>query len=113
MSAKEKLAEKRNELRNLRKAIPDTFSGFVAMEQAASADGALSKLQKEFIALGIAVAMRCDACIVSHSKALATLGASREQVAEVLGTAIQMSGGPGLMYAAKALDVFDEFTAPE
>ncbi|MEC3861513.1 carboxymuconolactone decarboxylase family protein [Mesobacterium sp. TK19101] len=111
MSATEDLATKRNQLRNLRKAIPDTFAGFVAMEQAASADGALSKKQKEFIALGIAVAMRCEACIVSHAKALVSVGATREEVVEVLGTSIQMSGGPGLMYAGKALEIFDEFTA--
>lgn len=110
MSAPEELAAKRTQLRNLRKAIPDTFAGFVAMEQAASADGALTKKQKEFIAFGIAVAMRCEACIVSHTKALVSLGATREEVVEVLGTSIQMSGGPGLMYAGKALEVFDEFS---
>ncbi|SPF77708.1 carboxymuconolactone decarboxylase family protein [Pseudoprimorskyibacter insulae] len=111
MSAPEKLTQKRNQLRNLRKAIPDTFGGFIAMEQAASTDGALSKKQKEFVALGIAVATRCEACINSHVNALVKLGATREEVAEVLGTAIQMAGGPGLMYAGSALEAFDELSA--
>ncbi len=111
MSAPEKLSRKRNQLRNLRKAMPDTFAGFVAMEQAASAKGALETKQKEFVALGIAVAMRCDACITSHMNALIRLGATREEVTEVLGTAIQMAGGPGLMYAAQALENFDELSA--
>ena len=111
MTAPEKLSQKRNQLRNLRKAAPDTFAGFVAMEQAASTDGALTKKQKEFVALGIAVAMRCDACIVSHMSALIKREASREEVVEVLGTAIQMAGGPGLMYAAQALETYDELTA--
>lgn len=58
MSFTEKFAETRNNLRNLRKAIPDTFAGFVTMEKAASADGVLSHKEKELIALGIAVALR-------------------------------------------------------
>lgn len=111
MSYKEKLSETRNNLRALRKAIPDTFGGFVAMEQAASPDGALTHKTKELIALGIAVALRCEDCIISHVGACHRAGASREEVAEALGTAIQMSGGPGLMYAGKALAAFDELTA--
>ena len=35
----------------------------------------------------------------------------REEMVEALGTAIQMSGGPGLMYASKALAAFDEVLA--
>ncbi|MFW2541204.1 carboxymuconolactone decarboxylase family protein [Primorskyibacter sp. 2E107] len=104
----EKLTETRNNLRVLRKAIPETFGGFVQMEQAASPDGALSHKQKELIALGIAVALRCEDCINSHVGACIRAGATRDEVAEALGTAIQMSGGPGLMYAGKALAAFDE-----
>ena len=108
MSYQERFAETRSNLRTLRKAIPETFGGFVQMEQAASPDGALSHKTKELVALGIAVALRCEDCIISHVGACQRAGASREEVAEALGTAIQMSGGPGLMYAAKALAVFDE-----
>ena len=111
MSFKQEFDTTRQNLRALRKAIPDTFSGFHALEQAASAEGALTQKEKEFVALGIAVAMRCADCITSHVGALTRLGATREEVAEVLGTAIQMSGGPGLMYAAKALAAYDELTA--
>lgn len=111
MTYKDKLADTRNNLRNMRKAIPDTFAGFVALEQAASADGALDKKQKEFIALGIAVALRCEDCILTHVSALVRIGATREEIGEILGTSIQMAGGPGLMYAAKALAVFDEMSA--
>lgn len=110
MSFKDNFAKTRNNLRSLRKAIPDTFAGFVSMEQAASADGALSHKEKELIAIGIAVALRCEDCIISHVSACIRAGASREELTDALGTAIQMSGGPGLMYAAKALAVFDELS---
>ena len=111
MSFKEQLADKRKELRELRKAIPETFAGFVEMEKAASAEAALNHKEKEYVALGIGIAIRCDACILSHVSALVRLGATREEIADVCGMAVQMGGGPGLMYGAKALAAYDEFTA--
>ncbi|TCS58467.1 carboxymuconolactone decarboxylase family protein [Primorskyibacter sedentarius] len=110
MSAKDDLDHKRKQLRNLRKAIPETFAGFVALEQAASKDGALTKREKELVSLGMAIALRCEPCINSHVSALIRLDVTREEVAEIAGTAIQMAGGPGLMYAGKTLEVYDDLT---
>jgi len=62
---------------------------------------------KEFVALGIAVTTKCEACIGLHMEALVRCGATREEVADVLAMCIQMGGGPSLMYAAKALECFD------
>ncbi len=92
----------------LRKSIPDVMKGFSAMAGAATADGALDKKTKEFIAMGIGVAARCDGCIGFHSQALAKLGATDEEFNEVLAMAIYMGGGPSLMYAADALDAFKQ-----
>jgi AhpD family alkylhydroperoxidase len=91
----------------LRKLIPDTITGFGAMSQAATKDGALDKKTKELIALAIGVAGHCDGCIGFHTQALKKLGATREEVAEALGMAIYMGGGPSLMYAAEAMTAFD------
>jgi len=89
-------------IKTLRKDIPDTMSGFSAMAQAASKDGALDRKTKEFIALAIGIATRCDACIGFHVEALVRLGATKAEVEECLGMAIYMGGGPSLMYAADA-----------
>jgi AhpD family alkylhydroperoxidase len=96
----------------LRKAVPSVMEGFSAMSKAALQDGALSKKQKELIALAIAVTQRCDGCIGFHTKALAGLGATREEVMETLGMCVYMGGGPALMYAADAVKAFEEFSAP-
>ncbi|MDX1949051.1 MAG: carboxymuconolactone decarboxylase family protein [Rickettsiales bacterium] len=96
-------------LKTLRADIKDTMAGFSAMAQAATKDGALSKKTKEFIALAIGVAVRCDGCIGFHAEALAKLGATKEEVEEVLGMAIYMGGGPSLMYAADAIKAFEQF----
>lgn len=93
----------------LRKAVPDAMSGFHTLAKGATAEGALDKKTKEFIALSIGVTQRCDGCIGFHAKALKELGATREEIAEVMAMCVYMGGGPALMYAADAMRAFDQF----
>jgi AhpD family alkylhydroperoxidase len=97
-------------LKVLRKDIPETMQGFSAMAQAATKDGALDKKTKEFIALAIGIATRCDGCIGFHAKALVELGATRQEFEEVLGMGVYMGGGPSAMHAADALIAFEQFS---
>lgn len=93
----------------LRKLIPETMKGFSAMANSATETKVLDEKTKELIALALGVAARCDGCLGFHSRTLVKLGATREEIAETLGMAIYMGGGPSLMYAADALRAFDEF----
>jgi AhpD family alkylhydroperoxidase len=95
-------------LAQLRKEIPDVMSGFSAMAQSATQDGALDKKTKELIALALGVAAQCDGCIGFHTQTLHKLGATRQEIVETLGMAIYMGGGPSLMYAAEALSAFTQ-----
>jgi AhpD family alkylhydroperoxidase len=95
----------------LRKLIPDVMHGFTGMAKAATQTAALDEKAKELIALALGVAAHCDGCLGFHAKALARLGATREEVGEALGMAVYMGGGPSLMYAAAALRSFDQFSA--
>jgi AhpD family alkylhydroperoxidase len=94
-----------------RKSQEATMAGFGAMAKAAMAEGALSEKQKEFIALGIGVSQRCQGCVAFHVKALRRLGATKAELDEVLGVAVYMGGGPSLMYAAEALQAWEQFGA--
>lgn len=96
-------------IKQLRGLIPDTMQGFSAMSGAATKSNVLDEKTKELIALALGVAARCDGCIGFHTKALARLGATKEEVAEVLGMCVYMGGGPSLMYAADAVSAFEEF----
>lgn len=89
----------------LRKIIPDVMGEFSNLAQTAAQTKAPDEKTKEFVALALGVAAHCDGCIGFHIKALARLGASREEVAGVLGMAIYMGGGPSVMYAADALSL--------
>lgn len=94
-----------------RTAAPEVMQGFGAMARGAMGAGALDEKTKELIAMGIGVAARCDGCLGFHAKALVRLGATPEEFQEMLGVAVYMGGGPSLMYAAHALEAFEEFSA--
>lgn len=38
------------------------------------------------------------------------LGASKAEIEETLGVAVYIGGGPSLMYAAKAVEAFEEYS---
>ena len=97
-------------LSSLRTSTPEVMKSFSELGRAATADGVLDARTKELIALALSVAARCDPCIGFHAKALVRLGATRQQVDEMLGVTTYMGGGPSLMYAASAIAAFDEFS---
>jgi len=107
----EKIDQMRDELRALYKTAPEATRGFNALSKAVKETGVLSVKEKEYIALGMSVALRCEPCINFHVEALMKAGGSREELADVLAMAIQMGGGPGLMYAGHALAAWDELVA--
>ena len=61
------------------------------------------------LAVAISVAVRCDPCIAYHVDGARKHGATREEIAETLGLAIYMGAGPSAMYAAQALEAYDQF----
>lgn len=99
-----------SQLAKMRKEIPDVMSSFSALSQAAYKEGALNKKTKELIAIALAVAKQCPGCIGFHSQTLVKLETTREELLETLAMAIYMGGGPSLMYAAEALEAFEEFS---
>jgi AhpD family alkylhydroperoxidase len=98
-------------LKEVRGGAPEVMKGFSAIAQAALKADALDTRTKELIALAIAVATRCDGCIGFHAEAAVKHGASREQVMETMGMAIYMGAGPSVMYAAQAIEAYDQFAA--
>ena len=97
----------------LRKAIPDVYDGYRKLHSAVFRSGALDLKAKELIALAIAVSKECDGCIASHARGCARNGATAEEVAEALGVAIAMNGGPGTVYGPRAFAAFQEFAESE
>lgn len=113
MSYKAKIDDMRRELRVLNKAAPEAMAGFSTLSKAVKDSGTLSLKEKEYVALGMAVVLRCEPCVTLHVEALMKAGATREELSDVLAMGIQMAGGPGMMYAAHALACWDELAAPQ
>lgn len=94
----------------LREGAPAPMRGFSLLAREALKPGALDVKTKELIAIGIAIAARCDGCVGFHAKAAIKAGASREEVLETLSMAIYMGAGPSMIYAAEALRAYDELS---
>ena len=93
--------------------VPDTVKGFGALFQSAMKEGALSARDKELIALGMGLVLRCDACIYTHAEKCLKLGATREQILEVAGVAVVMQGGPAYTYLPKVVEALDALEGAE
>jgi AhpD family alkylhydroperoxidase len=103
---KEALAAAKARLGAFAKASPALMKGFAEVSRAATTSGAFSAAQKELIAVSIAVATRCEDCILYHVDAARRHGADEAALVEALEVAVEMGGGPAVMYAGKALEAF-------
>jgi AhpD family alkylhydroperoxidase len=108
MSAqKQGLAEANTRLMTLFKADQKSMQAFQSLSQAAVREGQVSTAMKELIAVAIAAARGCEDCILYHVAEAKKHGAERSTLVEVIAVVIEMSGGPGAIYASKALAAYD------
>jgi AhpD family alkylhydroperoxidase len=103
--------ELRQPAQDLREMIPDVMKAFGALSQAAQSEGELSRLTKELLAMVISITRECDGCIVAHTRGALRAGATRQQIAEAIGVAIALNGGPGTVWGPRALHAYDEAVA--
>ncbi len=92
-------------------AAPDIGKAFAPFFQGLMKDGALSVKHKELIALGIAVATRCEPCIYAHVEKCLKNGATPEEVMESAGVAVMMGGGPAYTYTPVVVAALKHFEA--
>ena len=90
----------------LARAAPELMKGFAAVAAAATRSGHFSAADRELLAVAIAVAIRCEDCILYHVDAARRHGADESALVEALEVAVEMGGGPAVMYAARALETY-------
>ncbi|HRJ49563.1 MAG: carboxymuconolactone decarboxylase family protein [Phycisphaeraceae bacterium] len=86
------------EMNAAKAASPDLGKAFGPFFQTLMKEGALTVKQKELIALGIAVATRCESCIYTHTEKCVRHGATAPEVMEAAGVGVMMGGGPAYTY---------------
>lgn len=108
METKRMLETIEKNLGTFSKETPKQMAGFKAFMEAVESATALDAVQKELIAIGLAITAHCDWCIAFHVKKALDAGASREQILEAGWMAVLMGGGPALMYFQEVLKALDE-----
>ncbi|UCG57392.1 MAG: carboxymuconolactone decarboxylase family protein [Phycisphaerales bacterium] len=104
---KEFFEKARSDIAKMKELTPNTINGFAALFSKVMQDGAISLLEKEFVAVGIAVAQLCTPCIRAHVKKCLDAGATKEQVLEAASVAVVMGGGPAYMHMSAVLDALE------
>jgi AhpD family alkylhydroperoxidase len=85
---------------------PDIVRGYRTLSDAGSKTNTLDAKTRELIALGVAVSLRCDGCITTHTSAAIKNGATKEEIVEALGVAISVNAGAALVYSSRVLDAY-------
>lgn len=104
----QKMAE---EGRNLKESAPEVLQDFYQMHHDAFKEKKLTTKEKELIALGIAIGIRCEDCIYSHVRTALKMGATYEELVETVEVAIVMGGGPSTAYGSHALSLAKKLLA--
>lgn len=84
------------------------YRKFLELEAVAFADGALSRREKELIAVGISIANSCEPCLEWHVRQALRAGADEAQVVEAVGVAMEMGVGPTTVTSRFAVTVLDD-----
>ena len=111
METKEKISElnlKRKEANSkFAKLNSVVYQKFLEMSDATFCDGAISKKNKELIAIAISVVSNCESCMQWHIEEAKRDGASLQEILEAIEVAIEMGIGPVTVNARFALDVME------
>lgn len=113
MNAREYYSTAPGTMGAMKRELSDVVDAFHALHHPLMADGAISGQQKELIAIGIAIAIRCDACIYAHVQRARKIGASREEILDAARVAVMMQGGPAYAYLPKVIDALDALQGSE
>ena len=94
-------------LKNLKKldeGAPAPMKAFWAFDKAVFQDGAISELNKQLIAVAVALTTQCPYCIELHTAAARKSGATDSQLAEAATVAAAIRAGGAITHAAHLFD---------
>jgi AhpD family alkylhydroperoxidase len=95
----------------IQEALPGLMEGSSRITQSVNVPGLIPHKVKELIAVGIAVGIRCQPCIVHHVKEALDRGATADEIMEACSIAIAMGGGPSIAYTSYVVQALKDFKA--
>jgi AhpD family alkylhydroperoxidase len=90
---------------------PEQAKAFRAFTQSVFAEGALTRREKQLIAVAVAHVTQCPYCIRSHTRAAVQHRATPEQIMEAIWVAAEMRAGASCAHSALALDTIANLQA--
>jgi len=82
---------------------PKLWKAYTQFAAEALKDGALPAKFKELVAIALSIANHCEPCIRAHLQRALELGATEEEIAELLGVTVLLNGGPSDVWPRKAI----------
>jgi AhpD family alkylhydroperoxidase len=79
---------------------PEAMKAFWAFDKAAFAPGAIDTLNKQLMAVAVALTTQCPYCIQVHVRAARSAGATDEMLAETATIAAAMRAGGAITHAS-------------
>ena len=92
----------------LGKSNPKMVKAYMALGEAAEENNVLDAKTRELIAVAVAISLRCDGCIGTHTEAARKAGATEAELAQALATAIQVNAGAAYVYSMRALEAYGD-----
>ena len=88
------------QLKKLDENAPDQMKAFWAFDKAAFTPGSLDALQKQLMAVAVALTTQCPYCIELHLRAARKAGATDAMFAETAAVAAAMRAGAAITHAS-------------
>lgn len=92
--------KKLQNLKKLDSGAPEPMKAFWAFDKAVFQEGSLSILDKQLIAVAVALTTQCAYCLEIHRQEARKAGATDEQLAEVAVVAAAIRAGGAITHAA-------------
>ena len=92
-----------SKLKDLDANAPEAMKAFVAFDKAALAAGAIPVKYKELMAIAVALTTQCSYCIAIHSNKAREVGASEQEISEVVMIAAALRAGAAVTHGTHAI----------
>lgn len=105
------MSRRKSDVERLQKEAPNLYAGFNELMKYYYKPGALSRSEKELIAVAMSVATRCVPCLAFHLTNALAAGGTREQAIEAAAIGVEFGGGPSfVMVRDHLLAMLDEIS---
>ena len=92
-----------SKLKDLDENAPEAMKAFVAFDKAALAAGAIPVKYKELMAIAVALTTQCPYCIEIHSDKAREMGASDQEISEVVMIAAALRAGAAITHGTHTI----------